>query len=119
MQQRVAMARALSAEPSLLLLDEPFGALDELTRAQMNRELLRIWESDSARLSTVVLVTHSITEAVLLSNRVVVLSARPARILLEVAVDLPVPRAARYDDLEQIPSFHQAVRAIRGAVWAS
>jgi NitT/TauT family transport system ATP-binding protein len=116
MQQRVAIARALSAEPRLLLLDEPFGALDELTRAQMNKELLRIWESAETRLSTVVLVTHSITEAVLLANRVAVLSARPARVVLEIPIDLPKRRAAQYDDLDQLPAFHQAVSAIRKAV---
>ena len=119
MQQRVAIARALAAGPSLLLLDEPFGALDELTRSQMNRELLRIWESAATRLSTVVLVTHSINEAVLLANRVIVLSPRPARVVLEVEVELPAPRARGFDDLDQLPAFHQAVRAIRRAVWAA
>jgi NitT/TauT family transport system ATP-binding protein len=119
MQQRVAIARALSAEPSLLLLDEPFGALDELTRSQMNKQLLRIWESAATPLSTVVLVTHSITEAVLLANRVVVLGARPARVRVDLRVDLPPRRAALYDELDQLPAFHQVVRAVRGAVWTS
>jgi NitT/TauT family transport system ATP-binding protein len=93
MQQRAALARALMCDPDVLLLDEPFGALDELTRDVLNEEMLRIWQSKETRLSTVLMVTHSIPEAVTMSDRVIVLSSRPALLLEDVPVHCPRPRA--------------------------
>jgi NitT/TauT family transport system ATP-binding protein len=110
MQQRVAIARALSFDPSLLLMDEPFGALDEMTRERMNMELLRIWEASR---STVVFVTHSITEAVFLSTRVVVMSPRPGRISNVITVDLPQPRTAT---TREEPRFFELVTDVREAL---
>ena len=107
MQQRVAIARALSFSPSLLLMDEPFGALDEMTRERLNNELLRIWERTGA---TVVFVTHSIAEAVFLSTRVVVMSPRPGRIAGDVSIDLARPRGV---DTREDPRFFEHVTAVR------
>jgi NitT/TauT family transport system ATP-binding protein len=110
MQQRVSIARALSFSPALLLMDEPFGALDEMTRERMNAELLRIWEETR---STVVFVTHSIAEAVFLSTRVVVMSPRPGRISDVVEIDLPQPRTAA---TREDPRFFEFVTAVREAL---
>ena len=107
MQQRAAIARALSFDPAVLLMDEPFGALDLITRDKMSFELLRIWEEQK---KTVLFVTHSIQEAVLLSDRVVVFSARPSRILDIVSIDLPRPRSAEHRDS---PKFAEYARHLR------
>lgn len=89
MQQRVAIARALALDPEILLMDEPFGALDELTRIDLQAELLRVWE---ARKKTVIFITHSINEALILSDRIILLSPHPGRIKQDFHVDLPRPR---------------------------
>jgi NitT/TauT family transport system ATP-binding protein len=107
MQQRVSIARALAFEPALLLMDEPFGALDEMTRERLNLELLAIWEQLR---STVVFVTHSISEAVFLSTRVVVMSPRPGRIAGLVPIDLPYPRIV---ETREDPHFFELVTEVR------
>jgi len=107
MQQRVSIARALSFEPALLLMDEPFGALDEMTRERLNLELLSIWETLG---STVIFVTHSISEAVFLSTKVVVMSPRPGRIAGAIDVDLPRPRGV---ETREDPHYFELVTAVR------
>ncbi len=112
MQQRVAIARALALEPSILLMDEPFGALDEMTRERMNDEVLRIWQQTG---TTVVFVTHSIPEAVFLSTRVVVMSARPGRITRLVDVPLSHPRN---EETREDPRYFRLVTEVREALRA-
>lgn len=110
MAQRVAVARAFVAEPDLLLLDEPFGSLDALTRERMGGELLKMWQSQQ---TAVIMVTHSISEALLLSDRVMVFSPRPAHIVTELKVDLPRPRQeeTRYE-----PEFLHLEKQLRQAI---
>src|SRR5262245_50946908 len=110
MQQRVAIARALAVDPAILLMGEPFGALDEMTRERMNLELLKIWERTG---TTIIFVTHSIAEAVFLSTRVVVMSPRPGRISAVIDIDLP---RERNTDTREMDRYFRLVTAVREAL---
>jgi NitT/TauT family transport system ATP-binding protein len=105
MKQRLAIARVLVYHPEILLMDEPFGALDEITRGYLNLELLRIWQKTH---KTIIFVTHSIPEAVFLSEKVIVLSNRPAKIICEKAIDLPYPREE---------NLKQSIKYIKEVTW--
>ena len=113
MQQRVSIARALAIEPELLLMDEPFGALDEITRDHLNGQLLRLWERTG---KTVIFVTHSISEAVFLSGRIVVMSPRPGRII-EI-IDNTLPAQGRTLDTRESPTFAEVAQRVRAALRA-
>jgi NitT/TauT family transport system ATP-binding protein len=114
MAQRVAIGRALVHQPELLLLDEPFGSLDALTRERMGEELLRIWKEHRG---TLLMVTHSIPEAVLLADRVIVLSERPARVILNLEIPIPRPRSIDHTYTEEFGALAAQIReAIRANV---
>jgi NitT/TauT family transport system ATP-binding protein len=106
MRMRVSIARALVTGPGLLLLDEPFAALDEMTRFKLNEDLLRLWQERSC---TIVFVTHSVFESVFLSNRIVVMTPRPGRVAADVAIELPYPRE---DALRTAPDYAERCRAV-------
>lgn len=110
MAQRVAIGRSLVHEPELLLLDEPFGSLDALTRERMGTELMRVWQAQRV---TVMMVTHSISEAVLLADRVLVLSERPARIVLDLPITMDRPRSL---ELTYTPEFGELASQVRAAI---
>ena len=109
MQQRVGICRALARDPRILLMDEPFGALDALTRERMNGELQRIWQQSR---KTVLLITHSISEAIFLGDRVVVMSSRPGRVLADLPV--PIPRPRSFDTIVGHPAYAALAREVRG-----
>ncbi len=114
MQQRVSIARALGFEPKLLMMDEPFGALDEITRDRLNEQLLRLWRADQGgEKRTVVFVTHSIPEAVFLSSRIVVMSPRPGRIVDVIESGLPADRTL---DIRDTPQFTEIAHRVRVAL---
>jgi NitT/TauT family transport system ATP-binding protein len=110
MAQRVALARALIHDPDLLLLDEPFGSLDALTRERMWTELSRIWQM---RQKTVIMVTHSINESLFLADRVLVLTQRPGSVKMDLEVDLPRPRN---DEIRYTPHFGKLARKLKEAI---
>lgn len=114
MQQRVGIARAFGSSAPILLMDEPFSALDEITREKMSYLLLNIWESYQ---KTVVFVTHNIREAVLLSDEVIIMSPRPGRLKARISIDLPRPRSAELEESEQFQQYMADIRAYLRQEW--
>lgn len=112
MQQRAAIARALIFDPPILLMDEPFGALDEIIRNYMGLELLRIWQTEKNKTSTVIFVTHSIPEAVFLSDRIIILSKRPAKIEKIIDIDLPRPRTTEIKSSKKYIDLIECLRKV-------
>ncbi len=102
MKQRVALARVFCTNPSIIIMDEPFGALDALTRSMLQKELLSIWQEYE---KTVMLVTHSVQEALVLANRIVVITSRPGKIKLDIKVDLPYPRDSKSEEFRNLESY--------------
>ena len=116
MKMRASIARALVTEPSLLLMDEPFAALDEITRFRLNNDLLALWQSLG---KTVVFVTHSVFESVYLSQRVIVMTPRPGRVFTELAIDAPYPRDERFRTSADYAGYcRRASEALAGAMLA-
>ncbi|MBV9387279.1 MAG: ABC transporter ATP-binding protein [Chroococcidiopsidaceae cyanobacterium CP_BM_ER_R8_30] len=113
MKMRVSIARALATKPDVLLMDEPFGALDEMTRSRLNSDLLSLW---SQMRWTVIFVTHNIYEAVYLSNRVVVMAARPGRVVAEISIDVPYPRT---EEFRTSPLYNQYCREVSHSLSAA
>jgi NitT/TauT family transport system ATP-binding protein len=109
MKQRVALCRALVHDPDILLMDEPFGALDAMTRDQMNTDLQRLWME---KRKTAILVTHSIDEAVFMSDRVIVMSARPASVAEDITIDLPRPRTLEMRDTPEFNAYTGRIRKL-------
>jgi NitT/TauT family transport system ATP-binding protein len=119
MQQRVSICRALVYDPQVMLMDEPFGALDAMTREDLSMEILRIW---TEKKKTIVFVTHSIPEAVLLSDRVIVMTARPGQVVMDLAIDLARPRSLSTESLPAFSAYVQTIRDVisgkyKGASW--
>lgn len=112
MQERVAIARALAFKPSILLMDEPFGALDEITRRRMNLELINLWQGGKTKLSMIIFVTHNIVEAIFLSDRIIVLTKRPGRIKTLVDVKLKRPRNVELKDTGEFISLKKELRGL-------
>jgi len=112
MKQRAALARTLAIEPDILLMDEPFGALDEITRDKMNLELLRILKEERTIISTTIFITHSISEAVFLSDRIIILSQRPAKVEKIISVDLPWPRRTEVKYSEKYIELIECIKKI-------
>jgi NitT/TauT family transport system ATP-binding protein len=108
MKMRVSIARALVTEPALLLMDEPFAALDEITRLRLNDDLLRVWEQQRL---TIAFVTHSVFESVFLSSRILVMAARPGRVVADITVDAPYPRDEDFRTSETYNGFCRVVSA--------